>query len=86
MTMRKIAVTVEPDLLERVERLRARTHEPRSAVVSRALRLLLKEAERQERTDEYVAAYADRADVLADEEEVLRLASVALAAVPWDDE
>lgn len=86
MAMRKIAVTVDPDLLERVERLRARTREPRSAVVSRALRLLLKEAELEERLQEYVAAYTDQPDVVTDEDAALRLASAALAAVPWDDE
>jgi len=53
----KVAVSLPADLLARVARLRERTGESRSAVVRRALELLLERLDHYEAVREYVEAY-----------------------------
>jgi metal-responsive CopG/Arc/MetJ family transcriptional regulator len=85
MPMEKIAVTVDPKLLARVEALRHRTKESRSALVSRALRELLREQQHADRVRRYVEAYEESPETAVDVQLAGALAAEALATVAWDD-
>lgn len=81
---KKIAITVDADLLARAERLRQRTDESRSAVFARALRALLDTQERERRIAEYVEGYRRQPET---QQEIgwVDAASVAgVEHVPWD--
>ena len=80
----KIAVTLPADLLEQVERLRERTEESRSAVVVRALQLLLRHAERQLKAREYVAKYQAMPESEEDVDRAHDHAKQLLAQIPWE--
>jgi metal-responsive CopG/Arc/MetJ family transcriptional regulator len=85
MPSAKIAVTIPEDLLAEVERLRRRTRETRSAVVQRALRVVVHEEEERERSRAYQDAYRkypESDDEIAAAE---RAAASLLAEVPWED-
>ena len=80
----KVAVTLPDSLYRAVEKLRRQTRTTRSAVVQRALVLLLRETEKQERVRAYVEAY--RRSPETEEEVRAAEASAArlLAEVPWE--
>ncbi len=81
----KVAVSVDSGLLSRVEALRYKTGETRSALFVRALRKLLDAEEHQRRVEQYVAAYREQPES-ADAVTAARLmARRSLAALPWDD-
>ena len=82
----KVAISLDPELLARAERLRRRTGESRSALVGRALRALLSAEDRDRRVAEYVAAYRRAPETTRETATMRTLARRALAAVPWDDE
>jgi metal-responsive CopG/Arc/MetJ family transcriptional regulator len=85
-TTAKIAVSLDADLLRRVERLRVRSGESRSALVSRALRLLTQEEEEALRASEYVRAYREHPETLQDVTATRAAAKRSLASIPWDEE
>jgi len=79
----KIAVSLPGGLLREVEAERARTGESRSAVVQRALGLLLSEKDRRRRLRAYVDGYRACPE---SEDEVAAAAAAAtrlLAVEPW---
>jgi metal-responsive CopG/Arc/MetJ family transcriptional regulator len=80
----KIAVSLDPRLLARVERARAHTGESRSALVSRALELLTSDEERQAKAARYVIAYHERPETVAEVHEGRAWARRVLARLPWD--
>ncbi len=80
----KIAITVEPDLLVKVESLRRRTRESRSAVFSRAARLLLGAEEHRRRVERYLDAYRERPESESDVVLAEDVARSSLACVEWD--
>ena len=82
----KIAVSLETELLRQVERVREQTGESRSALVSRALRLLTREDEHARRVREYVQAYRDKPETAAEITAARASAKRALAALAWDEE
>jgi len=82
----KVAISLDPELLARAERLRKETGESRSALVGRALRELLRAEERDRRVAEYVEAYRRVPETSREVAQVRTLARRSLAAVPWDDE
>jgi metal-responsive CopG/Arc/MetJ family transcriptional regulator len=82
----KIAVTVDPDVLARAERLRRATGESRSALVTRALAELLQPDAHRRRVARYVLAYRERPESAAEVEAARALAAVSLAALPWTEE
>lgn len=82
----KIAVSIDPELLRQVERVRERRGESRSAFVSRALRELTREAARARRVREYVQAYRDLPETADDVAAARASAKRAVAALLWDDE
>ena len=55
----KIAFSIDADLLARVEHVRARTGESRSALIARALLLLTRKAARANAVRRYVEAYVE---------------------------
>jgi len=82
----KIAVSLDAELLRRVERVRGRTGESRSALVSRALRQLTHEDEDARRVAEYVETYRATPETAAEVVAARDSAKRALAALPWDEE
>ena len=82
----KIAVSLDPDLLHRAERVRRRTGESRSALVSRALRVLTDEAERAQRVAEYVRGYREHPETAEEIASIRAAAQRSLAAIPWEEE
>jgi hypothetical protein len=82
----KIACTIDPELLGRVERLRASTGESRSAVIGRALARLMEERTRAERIRRYMQAYREHPESVAEERSARKQARRALAELAWDDE
>jgi metal-responsive CopG/Arc/MetJ family transcriptional regulator len=82
----KIAVSLEAELLRRIEKVREQTGESRSAVVSRALRKLTQEDEHSRRVLEYVQVYRDMPETAREVTAARAAAKRALAALPWDDE
>jgi metal-responsive CopG/Arc/MetJ family transcriptional regulator len=85
-TTAKIAVSLDADLLRRVERLRGRSGESRSALVSRALRLLTQEEEEALRVSEYIRAYREHPETQKEVAATRAVAKRSLATVPWDEE
>lgn len=82
----KIAITVDPAVLAGTEALRRRTHESRSALVTRALRRLLSEEQHRDRVRAYVDAYRRVPETGAEIRAAGRVARATLALVPWEDE
>jgi metal-responsive CopG/Arc/MetJ family transcriptional regulator len=83
---RKFACSIDPDLLQRVERLRARTGESRSALVSRALVKLTQEAAHAASVQRYVEAYRETPETEYEVQSARELARGVLRQVPWGNE
>lgn len=79
----KIAVTIDRQALETAERLRRRTGESRSALVNRALRLLVSHEDHRERVERYIAAYREHPETEEDVATAQALAAAALKGLPW---
>jgi predicted transcriptional regulator len=82
----KIAISLDRELLSRIERVRALTGESRSAVVSRALKQLTREEQHDRRVREYVQAYRDKPETAAEVGAARASAKRVLAALAWDEE
>jgi hypothetical protein len=82
----KIAFSLEPEVLASVERLRARTGESRSAVISRAIKLLTEADEKTARVAAYVRSYREHPETTRDVQAARRQAKRVLAALPWKDD
>jgi metal-responsive CopG/Arc/MetJ family transcriptional regulator len=81
----KIAVSVDKELLRRLEAIQLQTGETRSAAVSRALRMMTREAELTRQIEEYRRAYSEHPETAAEVAAARATARRALAALPWDD-
>jgi hypothetical protein len=81
----KVAVSVEHDVFVRAERLRKRSGESRSALVSRALRELLRHDAMAREAKRYVDAYRRVPEGAAEVKRARRISRRAIAALPWDD-
>ena len=82
----KVAVSIDRSLLARAERLRSVTGESRSALVSRAVRLLLRDETRARDVEDYVEAYRRVPESQVDGRVARELARRAFTSLPWDDE
>jgi metal-responsive CopG/Arc/MetJ family transcriptional regulator len=82
----KIAVSLDADLLRRIERIRSKRGETRSSFVTRALRLLTREEEKAQRVRDYVRAYREHPETPREVAAIRAAAKRSLAAVPWDEE
>ena len=80
----KIAITVAPDLLEQVERLRHKSGESRSAVFERALVSYLGAADRSAKARLHAEGYRKDPETPADERDALIAAHAVFLANPWD--
>jgi metal-responsive CopG/Arc/MetJ family transcriptional regulator len=80
----KIAISLDPELLEQVERLRRRTRESRSAVFARAARMLLAEEDHRRKVRRYVDAYREHPETEAEVATAEALARASLRGVEWD--
>jgi metal-responsive CopG/Arc/MetJ family transcriptional regulator len=81
----KIAISLDPDLLRHVERIRTKTGESRSAILARALRLLTKEEEHTRLVRDYVDAYRRHPETPSDIAVARALAKRSLNTLPWDN-
>jgi metal-responsive CopG/Arc/MetJ family transcriptional regulator len=82
----KIAISVDRELLVRAEKVRAQTGETRSALLSRALRVLIDQEELQDRVAEYVEGYRRAPEQAGEVALAAEVARRSLAAVPWEEE
>ena len=80
----KIAISVDPQLLQAVEALRQRTAESRSAVFARAARMLLRAEEQRRRVQSYVEGYRRQPESEAELDEAEALAHLSLQSAEWD--
>ena len=80
----KVAVTIDRVVLETTEKMRKRSGESRSAIVNRALRLLIADADQKTKIARYVDGYCEHPEG----DEVIQtaeaLATAALKGLPWD--
>jgi metal-responsive CopG/Arc/MetJ family transcriptional regulator len=81
----KIACSIDADLLQRVEAVRARTGESRSAFIGRALLALTAEAARASAVKRYVEAYRDHPEGPANLVAARKSARRALSRIAWED-
>ncbi|QQR89791.1 MAG: ribbon-helix-helix protein, CopG family [Myxococcales bacterium] len=80
----KIAITLPDDVYDEVEKLRLANHESRSAVIQRAVRILLRHNERHARVREYVAAYKCSPESQDEVRQATALAKSGLSHVDWE--
>ena len=80
----KIAITVDPDLLAQVERLRRRLGTSRSAVFERAVEEYLANAAGAEKRRTYAEAYRRHPETAAESRAALATATIGLAGERWD--
>jgi hypothetical protein len=81
----KIACSIDADLLARIESVRARTGESRSALTSRALIALTSESDRARAVRRYVEAYREHPERAEDVRAARSTARRALSRVAWED-
>ena len=79
----KVAVTVDREVLGAAERLRQKTGESRSALVNRALRLLVSDDARRAQVAQYVPGYREHPETDDDVAVARELAAATLKALPW---
>jgi metal-responsive CopG/Arc/MetJ family transcriptional regulator len=84
-TRSKVAISIDSNLLDRVERLRAVTGESRSAVVGRALAALTAEESHASKVAAYREAYRLQPETEVQVEAARRHARKMLSAVAWDE-
>jgi metal-responsive CopG/Arc/MetJ family transcriptional regulator len=79
----KIAFSLDERLLDRVERIRARTGESRSALIARALTAVTEQDARAADVRRYVEAYRERPETEEDEARARESARRTLKRLPW---
>ena len=79
----KIAYSIDSELLERIESMRARTGESRSAFISRAVIALTSESARARAVSRYVEAYREHPETAEDVRAAHRSARRTLSRVAW---
>jgi hypothetical protein len=82
----KIACSIDEGLLARVESVRKKTGESRSAFIGRALRVLTAEAARGLAAARYVEAYRQHPERAEEIRTARQTARRALTRVAWEDE
>lgn len=85
-TSAKIAISMDPTLFEAVERVRHTTGESRSAVLARAVRLLVEADRHRAELAQYVEAYRRMPESSAEVREARALTRRVVADLPWDDD
>lgn len=85
-TSAKIAISMDPTLFDAVERVRRTTGESRSAVLARAVRLLVEADRRRAEIARYVDAYRRLPESTAEVHAARAQTRRALADLPWEDD
>ena len=80
----KVAVSISRHVLAKIESMRKRDGDTRSAVFERALEAFIAEATGADEARRYVDAYRRRPERPDEEREALVTALQALATEPWD--
>jgi metal-responsive CopG/Arc/MetJ family transcriptional regulator len=80
----KVAFSLDERLLDRVERVRARTGESRSALIARALVAVTEEDARGADVRRYVEAYRENPETEDDVERARASARGTLRRLPWE--
>jgi predicted transcriptional regulator len=80
----KIAFSLDERLLDRVERIRARTGESRSALIARALAAMTEEDARGADVRRYVEAYRELPETGEEVARARESAKRTLTRLPWD--
>jgi metal-responsive CopG/Arc/MetJ family transcriptional regulator len=78
----KIAVSLDPRVLARVEKVRKRTGESRSALVNRALAALAQQDAHDIRVAEYLRAYRHKPETVAEVDAIQAAALATLVHLP----
>ena len=86
MPKARVAFSVDPHILDRLEKIRAKTGESRSAMITRALSLVTDHDARNDRVHRYVDAYRKRPETGKDEAAARSTARRALVRLEWDKE
>ena len=81
----KVAVSLDAELLARVERLRRATGETRSAVFARALRQLVDAEAHARKVSEYVEGYRRIPETANEIESARSQTRRSLEGLAWDD-
>jgi metal-responsive CopG/Arc/MetJ family transcriptional regulator len=81
----KVACSIDARLLARVESVREKTGESRSAFISRAIRALMAESARAQALARYVQAYAQHPESSKDVQAARRSARRALSRLAWEE-
>lgn len=81
----KIAISLDPAVLSRAEKLRKATGESRSALINRALRALVEQEAQEVRVEQYVDAYRRHPETKAEVASAQALAHASLAGVEWEE-
>lgn len=84
-TTEKVAISLDSELLRRIERLRAATGESRSAIIRRALALLTREEARAAEIRRYQEAYRETPEAQPYVDAARRLAHRSLSLLDWDE-
>jgi len=84
-TSQKVAISLDTGVFKRAEELRKASGESRSALVGRALRLLLADNARARDVEQYVLAYQRVPEGTPDERRARALARRSFKALAWDD-
>jgi len=84
-TTGKVAISIDSELLEEVERLRAKTGESRSAIIRRALIMLTAEETHSADVRRYVEAYREVPETREDVESARLHARRTLSLLDWDE-
>lgn len=82
----KVACSIDARLFARVESVRRKTGESRSAFISRALRLLTAESARAQAALRYVEAYRQHPESSDDIRAARKSARRALSRLTWENE
>jgi hypothetical protein len=80
----KVAFSLDERLLDRVERIRARTGESRSALIARALAAVTEQDARAVEVRRYVEAYREQPETEDDEARARESARRTLKRLPWE--
>jgi metal-responsive CopG/Arc/MetJ family transcriptional regulator len=77
---------MDPTLFDAVERVRRTTGETRSAVLARAVRMLVAADRHRTEVAQYVAAYRRLPETPAEARAARTIARRVVADLPWDDD
>ncbi len=85
-SVEKIAISIDRELLREIERIRRRTGESRSGIVTRAVRAIAEAEQNAAEARAYVEAYRRMPEKAQEVAVARKLAVQSLAGLDWSDE